>query len=137
MSKGSVEKVREAVEKLAPEYNVVSAYLFGSFARNEENKDSDIDIAVYFEDYSLKKVLELGRKIADEADIDREIDLRALNNKKTGLAFRVISEGEVIYEEDKSKRADIELQIERRYHDIKPYKKEYRQEMMRSASIIK
>lgn len=127
----TLEKVKEAVGEVCRDYDVVAAYLFGSFARGEEHKHSDVDVAVFFRDYDIHKLLELGRKIQEEAAVDREVDVRALNRSGTPFSFRVISEGEILYEENASDRADIEQMIERRYHDMKPYFEDYRREMDR------
>ncbi|MFB6159086.1 MAG: nucleotidyltransferase domain-containing protein [Candidatus Nanohalobium sp.] len=124
-----LENVRSAVREVCQEYDVVAAYLFGSFVRGEEKEDSDIDVAVFFRDYNINKLLELGRKIQEEAGVEREIDVRALNRSGTAFSFRVISEGEVLYESEASERADVEQMIDRRYHDMKPYFEDYRREM--------
>lgn len=45
-------KLLEKINKtLMNERKVLFAYIFGSFARNEFRKDSDIDIAVYVKNY--------------------------------------------------------------------------------------
>ena len=57
-------KLKELKPKLNKEYNVERIGYFGSYSRNEQNKDSDIDILVYFrkplgwEFFDLKELLE-------------------------------------------------------------------------------
>lgn len=121
-----LEDVKQSVRDLSQEYDVVAAYLFGSFARQEQDERSDIDIAVIFEDYDIQKLLEFGRKLEERSSTGREIDVRPLNSASVVFGFQVLKDGEVIYESSKSKRADFEQYIERKYHDMKPKIEEFR-----------
>lgn len=115
-----VEQVRAAAEAVLPEYDVVAAYLYGSFADGTFGPGSDVDVAVYFDDYSISKLLEVGRRLQQESGIHRELDVRALNRGTARFRFRVIQEGVVLYETDPSRRADVEGRIARAYHDTRP-----------------
>ncbi|MFB6294300.1 MAG: nucleotidyltransferase domain-containing protein [Candidatus Nanohaloarchaea archaeon] len=114
------EHIREAASAVLPEYDVVAAYLYGSFARGDANADSDVDVALYFADYDIRKLLEVGRRLREAAGIDRELDVRALNRGTPRFRFTVIQEGSVIYESDRTRRADVEERIEREYRDTRP-----------------
>ena len=48
----TINDIRDAVLEIAPDYGVSSAYLFGSYARGEQQASSDVDL-----------VLELGRPL--------------------------------------------------------------------------
>lgn len=128
------ESVWRAAQKVFPDFDVVAAYLYGSYARGEEHEGSDVDVAVYFENYDIDKLLRVGRRMREEADVSREIDVRALNRSDPMFSFEVIREGELVYEADPAKRVDVEQAIERRYHDMKPLVEEYRTEMKRRTS---
>ncbi len=58
-------------EALTEKYNLVKIVLFGSYAKGNFHKESDIDIAVVFKDYDnvIKMQLELMR-------LNRKIDSR-------------------------------------------------------------
>ena len=43
------EQIVEAVRKAAPEFRINNAYYFGSYARGEQNEQSDLDLLVDFE----------------------------------------------------------------------------------------
>lgn len=129
-----IESVRRAAQEVLPDFDVVAAYLYGSYARGEEHEGSDVDLAVYFDDYDIDKLLRVGRRMREEADVGREIDVRALNRADPVFAFKVIQEGELIFESSTSRRVDVEQMIERRYHDMKPLVEEYRTEMKRRSS---
>jgi len=62
--------------------DVKFAYLFGSYAKNTQNKNSDIDIAIYFEKDTniFDKTLEIHHKL--EILFKKEIDIVCLNSIK-------------------------------------------------------
>lgn len=124
-----VGEIERAVTDICSEYdNVVAAYLYGSFARADEDAESDVDIGLLFEEYDIHTLLEIGRRIEDKVNLSRELDVRALNTSDPEFPFRVLKEAEVLYEKDKARRADLEQRIERKYFDMKPYIEEYRRE---------
>lgn len=120
-----VKDLRSGVRKVCRDYDLIAAYLYGSFVRDEQYHESDIDIAIYFKDYSLKKLLEVARRIQEETGISRRLDIRALNNASPLFQFRVIQNGEVLYESSPEERAEIEVNIDWRYHDVKPLLQEH------------
>ena len=71
MSKYSIS---QAVAEFAPQYGVRKAFLFGSFARNEFDEQSDIDICIEPDDhFTLFKLGGLAYKL--ESALGRSVDL--------------------------------------------------------------
>lgn len=64
------DSVSFAAEKILSDYDVKFAYLYGSFARGDFSEKSDVDVAVYFEGYKLKKLLEIGRRLQEESGLN-------------------------------------------------------------------
>ena len=127
-----IEKVKDAARGVSEDHgNIIAVYLYGSFVEGNEDERSDIDIAILFDDYKLQELLEVGRKIQERAGVSREVDVRALNSSDSQFAFRVVKDAVLLYEKDREKRADMEQSMERKYHDMKPYVREYRDEMKR------
>jgi uncharacterized protein len=67
----TIKIVQQYLKAVPKKYVIKSAFLFGSFARNNQHADSDIDVAIVIE----------GRKITSQVDLDfmiarRKIDLR-------------------------------------------------------------
>lgn len=110
-------RLEKAASSLFPQYDIDVAYLYGSYAQGEQSPESDIDIAVHFKDHSLKKLLEVGRRLQAQIETERELDVRSLDKGTPRFRFRIIQEGKVIYEVDKAKRADLEEKIDHEYHD--------------------
>ncbi len=120
-----IKIIESQLPNICSNYDVIAAYLYGSFATGEQHPKSDVDIAIYFKDYSLKKLLEISRRIQEEIEIDREFDVNSLNEADARFQFRVIQHGTVLYESNPSERADIEVKIDRKYHDIKHHLEEH------------
>ncbi|RYG74452.1 nucleotidyltransferase domain-containing protein [Lentibacillus lipolyticus] len=71
----------------------VNVYLFGSWARREEKRTSDIDIALQSnEDIPIEKIVELREKI-EESTLPYHVDLVNLANASSDLTKKVEEEG--------------------------------------------
>ena len=78
---------------LLKKYPIKSIAIFGSFARNEQNKDSDLDILVDFNDSIGIQFIDLADEIENELGI--KIDLVSRNGVKDKY-LKVIEE-DLIY----------------------------------------
>ena len=92
----TIEEIKKVVAEIAPEYNLKKVILFGSRANGNFRDDSDVDLIVEFETYSvsLLKIFSLKYKLEEifnvgvdivhgpvEADdileIDKEVEIYA------------------------------------------------------------
>lgn len=48
----TIDEIKAKIEPIGKQYNVSKVYLFGSYARGEEDENSDIDIALELKDVS-------------------------------------------------------------------------------------
>ena len=56
--------------------SVTSAYLFGSYAKGTARPDSDVDIALFFDDFGWDKLADVGGAQTDlESALDRKVDI--------------------------------------------------------------
>lgn len=111
------------------------AYLFGSQAKNNAGKLSDIDIAVYLdqnldESRTFKKVRDEYKRFDIRLGLIGEtgrllktdkIDLVILNDIPLSLSYRVVRDGKIIYCKDELKRIRFEARIMSMYFDRKYY----------------
>lgn len=96
------------------------AYLYGSVARGESNKLSDIDLAVYLEescDFGGVKM----NLVSEIASLIDDFDLVVLNEARPLMAYNIVKDGIILFEESGTRKAEIESNIVRRYLDMKPY----------------
>lgn len=61
----TVDEIKEIVAALAAQYGADRIYLFGSYARGDANKDSDIDLRI---DKGSIRGLQIGGSAADLED---------------------------------------------------------------------
>lgn len=67
-----VKNFAQDSKKILAEKNVVAQYLFGSFARNEQNEESDVDVCIIVKNlnYNLRrKISELSSDYSLEKNI--------------------------------------------------------------------
>ena len=78
-------------------YHIEQIGIFGSFTRNEQHEQSDIDILVDFGDYENQVDLFLLHDIKEflTEKLGREVDLVMKNSLKPAMAGHILSE--IIY----------------------------------------
>lgn len=105
---------------LKTQNNVQFAYLFGSCARDEADERSDVDIAVYVEQYSLDEYLALHHNLTKL--LHKDVDLTILNNvKNIYLLENILLEGKVL--KDYEDRAYYEVMGMHQVIDYKNFRK--------------
>ena len=100
--------------------NIQFAYLFGSYARHEAHKNSDVDIAIYFYKYSLDSYLEVHHLLTKA--LHKEVDITVLNSiKNLYLLENILLESRVI--KDESEREYYEVMSMHKVIDYKNFKR--------------
>ncbi len=107
---------------------IVCAYLYGSLARGEGRRESDIDIAVLYTKDPPPTIEGLGVELGDKLErrLDRPIDLLILNRASVDLIHRVLRDGVLVCDRDPSFRIRFEVQARNAYFDLLPYLRQYR-----------
>ncbi|OIO42433.1 hypothetical protein COU56_04985 [Candidatus Pacearchaeota archaeon CG10_big_fil_rev_8_21_14_0_10_31_9] len=71
---GEIEKIKQKIIPVLKEYKVTKAGIFGSYARGEQKKNSDIDILIKInDDVGLIEVIRLKRML--QKAIKKKVDL--------------------------------------------------------------
>ena len=114
--------LRDLVKKvLQNDSNVLFGYIFGSYADGSFDDNSDVDVAVYFKEYTLDAHLDLIHNISKETL--KETDLTVLNKAKNlYLLEDIITKGKLL-KDDGDKRIDFELRKHHQYLDYIEFKK--------------
>lgn len=98
------ENAREIAIKYAEEVRKVlspkAIILFGSYANSVPHKDSDIDIAIVFDDFkgNWLETASLLCSLKRRVSIDIEPHIMDEKNDKSGFLEHIVKTGEVIYE---------------------------------------
>ena len=107
---------------------VVAVYVFGSVGRGEDRPRSDVDVGVLLQ-HSPQPTLE-GQplelaEVLEEA-LGRDVDLVVLNEAPADLVHRVLRDGQLVFETDRSARIRFEVRRRNEYFDLLPMLTEYR-----------
>lgn len=98
--------------------HVMVAYLFGSYAKNRERKDSDLDIVVVLETLSDFDYSSTYSKISSFFP-DKNLDLRVIIPKETSplFLFQIVKSGVCLFERSKVQRLQFETYALKMYYD--------------------
>jgi predicted nucleotidyltransferase len=120
------DKLRRALVGVRPD--VVAAYLFGSRARGTARADSDVDVAVLVRGEPAATLDGLGMDLLVdlERDLRLPVDLVVLNRAPPDLVHRVLRDGRLVLERDRSARIQFEVQARNQYFDMQPILRRYR-----------
>ncbi|MCM8596675.1 type VII toxin-antitoxin system MntA family adenylyltransferase antitoxin [Accumulibacter sp.] len=108
---------------------VVCVYLFGSQARGTAAASSDVDVGVLYAADPPETLAGMGLDLAAdlEAAIGHRVDLVVLNRAPVDLIHRVLRDGVLVCERDRSQRIRFEVRARNEYFDLLPYLRQYRQ----------
>jgi predicted nucleotidyltransferase len=108
---------------------VVAVYLFGSFGRGTARDDSDVDVGVLYE--SSRPAQLMAQPFGDEAALSerlaRSVQVVEMNRAPPDLVHRIMRDGILLIEANKSRRIAFEVQARNAYFDLLPVLREYRQ----------
>lgn len=110
------------------ESDMVCIYLFGSLARNDARPDSDVDLALLYRQMPSATLLAPELQLAGELErhLGRPVDLVVLNRAPVDLIHRVLRDGVLVLERDRSARIRFEVAARNRYFDMQPILRRYR-----------
>jgi len=88
-SSNEFKKLKPKIIKVLKKYNIARAGIFGSYAKGEQKRNSDLDILIEFSD-SLLKLVRLERELKNE--INLKVDLLTYNGIHPLLRKRILNE---------------------------------------------
>ena len=94
-----LEKISEKIKPVAKKYNLTYIWIFGSYVKKKQTKDSDIDILVKTEDVAEGfKIVEV--KFALEEALKKKVDIVTTGSIKGSLLEDEDLEEVLIYKSD-------------------------------------
>lgn len=121
----SVEaRLKEELGPRAEREGIAAAYLFGSVARGTARPDSDVDVAVLYDEVPPRTLEGLSPSFKLAGDLQSllgvEVQVVILNSASVELAFRVIRDGKLLVDRDRSHRVQFEVRTQIEYWDLEP-----------------
>lgn len=107
---------------------IAAVYVFGSTARGDATQKSDVDLGILFHQTPASTLH--GQPFDLAADLERRLgvpaDVVVLNSAPPDLRIRVLREGVLAVEHDRSARIRFEVATRNEYFDLEPILLEYR-----------
>lgn len=91
----TIDEIKSAVAKVGKKYHIKSAYLFGSYAKNQATEESDVDIIID-DNGNIKSLFELSGfrlELIDELGVD--VDVLTLDGIKPRF-FELVNKDRVL-----------------------------------------
>lgn len=138
MAQGVVEQLKIRAPEAFDNTPVLFAYLFGSQTMGRSREDSDIDVAIYLEDYNdadggLDATLHFTDVLARAARLGN-LDVVVLNAAPLRLRGRVIKEGIVVHSRDEPTRVRFESIALRTFFDFQIHAREMDRQFLRDIA---
>ena len=94
-----LEKIKEKIKPVAKKYNLAYVWIFGSYAKKKQKKDSDVDIIVRTEDVlGGFKIVEV--KFALEEALEKQVDIITTGSIRGSLLEDEDLEEVLVYKEE-------------------------------------
>lgn len=126
----------EIIKKyLIEEFDPLAIILFGSFSRNSQNEESDIDIAIVSDILDKKKVFKEKQHI--EELIKRDVDLVNLKSEEIYDSFRyeILMNGIILYCKDEYKYDLYKIDMIREYIELNESRKDIIERIKNGGTI--
>lgn len=117
------EKLEYIKQYLTSNFECEAILLFGSYARNTQNSESDIDLAIKLKkEIQPKELFKIKRKLEDI--LEKDVDLIDLDNTQDGIRYEILINGIIIYVKDEFKFELYKLDMYREYLELNESRKE-------------
>lgn len=125
------ERIEQQLRELlqTADEDIVAAYLYGSVARGTAGPASDVDVALLYRGARPRTLegLPLDLEGRLERALGRTVQLVVLNEAPVDLVHRVLHDGRLVLERDRSARIRFEVKARNEYFDLLPVLRRYRQ----------
>jgi len=115
-------------EKLGDDPDISAVYLFGSQARGTARAKSDVDLGVLYRRPPAPTLMDQPFELQAELEgaLRVPVDLVVMNTAPVDLVHRILRDGKLLLENDKSARISFEVKARNQYFDLLPILEQYR-----------
>ena len=129
MNPAAIEsRLREFLTANAEREGIAAAYLFGSVARGTARPESDVDVGVLYSEEPPATLQGLGLDLEGELEgiLDQPVQVVVLNRAPVDLVIRVLRDGKLLVDQDRSRRVRFEVRSRNDFWDLEPTLRRYR-----------
>jgi predicted nucleotidyltransferase len=121
-------RLRDFLAARAEQEGIAAAWLFGSVARGTPRPGSDVDVGILFQEDPPQTLEGLHFDLEWEMEklLRVPVQLVVLNRAPVDLIVRVLRDGRLLVDQDRSKRVRFEVKSRFEYWDLEPYLRMYR-----------
>ncbi|HRN70539.1 MAG TPA: nucleotidyltransferase family protein [Candidatus Woesebacteria bacterium] len=94
----NIQNITNKTSHILSSYGVRKAALFGSYARNQQNLKSDIDILVELGDKELSLLDFIGLKLDLEDSLGKKVDVVQYKTLKPSLRSYILKDEHIFYQ---------------------------------------
>jgi hypothetical protein len=132
MKQKDLNEVKECINSkisiLLEQFDIKLIYIFGSYAKGTNNKNSDLDIGILMGEYTPFDKINLISELVGILGRD-DIDVVILNNSNSILKFQVIKYGKIVYMVSEYEKVIFESKTMDEYMDMEYYRNRQKQIM--------
>ena len=115
-----MDAINKCKDILIKNDKIIFAYIFGSYAKGNDRKDSDIDIAIYLKDnIDTYEYLDMKMKLSE--GVKREVDLVILNDANPLFKYEIYRDNILLFSKDKAIEGKYKVKTLFEYNDMKRY----------------
>ena len=118
--------------KIKKDKDILAVFLFGSFVRRENNKESDMDICLVLNPgkFSARKISQIRMKYLSLFDLDIQI----FQQLPIYVKQRILKEGKLLFCRQEDFLYEIAFQVIREFADFEPFYRDYLKEVLHARS---
>ncbi len=115
-------QLREFLTANAEREGIAAAYLFGSVARGTARPGSDVDVGILYSEEPPRTLKGLGLDLEGDLEdiLELPVQLVVLNRAPVDLVIRVLRDGKLLVNRDRSKRVRFEVRARNEFWDLEP-----------------
>ncbi len=104
-------RLREFLAANAEREGIAAAYLFGSVARGTAGPGSDVDVGILYRENPPPTLAGMGFRLEGDLEslLGMPVQVVVLNHTPVDLAIRVLRDGKLLVDSNRSKRVDFEV----------------------------
>lgn len=121
------KKLTPLIKKAERDPHILAVAIYGSTAKREASRNSDIDVCVFLEENSFSSVQISKKRLEYLKNFD--FDIQIFQQLPIYIRTRVLKEGEIIHVKDEDKLYELAFKTITEFSDFEHFYNEYLQEV--------